>query len=241
MTLLEIFREYWPQYLGLNSGWAISGAAMTLWLLVLNMAIAFAASIPLSILRASSNKWLSRPVQFYTFVIRGTPLYVQLLIVYTGLFSLDAIRHTPTLSMFFRSGFNCVILSFSFNTCAYLTEVLAGAIRSIPAGEIEAARAFGFSRTRIYTRFILPSALRRALPYYSNEVIIVLHATSIAFTATVPELLKVARDVNSATYASFSAFGIAALFYAAIAFVLVAGFRLMEKRWLAFLKPSGHD
>ncbi|GAB2910738.1 histidine ABC transporter permease HisM [Paralcaligenes sp. KSB-10] len=235
--MIDILKEYWPQYLGIGNGWNISGAAMTLWILVLTMLIAFLASIPLAILRASSNKRLSRPVQLYTFVIRGTPLYVQLLIVYTGFFSLEFIRHTPSLSEFFRSGFNCVIVAFSFNCCAYLTEVLAGSIRSIPAGEIEAARAFGFSRVKIYTRLILPSALKRALPYYGNEVIILLHCTSIAFTATVPELLKVARDVNSATYAAFSSFSIAGIFYAVIAVALVAAFRLMEKRWLAFLKP----
>lgn len=236
--MIDVFRQYWQQYLGAGDPGHLSGAAMTLWLLVLTMVIAFAMSVPLSVMRASSNKYLSRPVQLYTFVFRGTPLYVQLLIVYTGFFSLNVVRHTPMLAEFFRSGFNCVIVAFSINTCAYLTEVLAGAIRSIPAGEIEAARAFGFSRATLYTRLILPSALRRALPYYSNEVILVLHSTSIAFTATVPELLKVARDVNSATFASFSAFGIAAVFYAIMAMVLVAGFRLLERRWLAFLKPQ---
>ncbi len=235
--MIEILKEYWPQYLGIGNGWDVSGLAMTLWILVLTLVIAFLASIPLAILRASSDKRLSRPVQLYTFVIRGTPLYVQLLIVYTGFFSLEFVRHTVALSEFFRSGLNCVIVAFSFNCCAYLTEVLAGSIRSIPAGEIEAARAFGFSRVKIYTKLILPSAIKRALPYYGNEVIILLHCTSIAFTATVPELLKVARDVNSATYASFSAFGIAAIFYAAVAIVLVAAFRVLEQRCLVFLKP----
>ncbi|TAL89181.1 MAG: histidine ABC transporter permease HisM [Candidimonas sp.] len=234
--MIDIFRQYWPQYVGLEGG-DFSGTAMTLWILVLTWVISFAASIPLAILRVSSNKYLSRPVQLYTFLITGTPLYVQLLIVYTGFFGLDFVRHTPTLSEFFRSGFNCVILAFSVNCCAYITEVLAGSIRSLPSGEIEAARAFGFSRVRTYTKIILPSAIKRALPYYSNEVILVLHSTSIAFTATVPELLKVARDVNSATFASFSAFGIAAVFYAAVALVLVATFRMLEKRCLVFLKP----
>lgn len=237
MTIYDIFLQYWPQYLGLDGG-QISGVAMTLWILVLTMVIAFVISIPLAVLRASSNALLSRPVQIYTFVIRGTPLYVQLLIVYTGLFGLTFVRDTPILANFLRDGFNCVIIAFSINTCAYITEVLAGSIKSIPAGEIEAARAFGFSRIKIYTKLILPSALRRALPYYSNEVILVLHSTSIAFTATVPELLKVARDVNSATFASFSAFGIAALFYAVLAVTLVGCFRLLEKHWLAFLKPQ---
>jgi histidine transport system permease protein len=92
----------------------------------------------------------------------------------------------------------------------------------------------------LYRRVILPSALRRALPYYSNEVILMLHSTTLAFTATVPDILKVARDVNSATYASFEAFGIAGALYAVIVFALVWLFRRGEQRWLAFLKPQAH-
>ncbi len=84
---------------------------------------------------------------------------------------------------------------------------------------------------------ILPSALRRALPLYSNEVILMLHATTVAFTATVPDILKVARDANSATYQSFDAFGIAALIYLVVSFALVALFRRAERHWLAL--PGG--
>ena len=226
--------------MGIGTG-QLSGAAMTLWLMVLVFTLALLASIPLAIMRTSANKFISMPVHVFTYVFRGTPLYVQLLIIYTGLFSLDLVRDTPALADFFRSGFNCVVVAFVINECAYVTEVLAGTIRSVPSGEVEAARAFGFSRFKLYTKIILPSALKRALPYYSNEVILLLHATSIAFVATVPELLKVARDVNSETYASFSAFGIAAIFYALISGVLVTLFRIIEKRSLVFLRPySAH-
>ena len=102
------------------------------------------------------------------------------------------------------------------------------------------ARAFGMSGLTLYRRVILPSALRRALPVYSNEVVMMMHATSLAFTATVPEILKVARDVNSATYQAFNAFGIAAVLYACLAFVMIWGFRRMEARWLSYLKPQQH-
>ena len=238
--MIEILQEYWRDYMGVGTG-QLSGAAMTLWLLVLVFSLALIASIPLAIMRTSANKFIRLPVHVFTYVFRGTPLYVQLLIVYTGLFSLSLIRDTPILAEFFRSGFNCVVVAFVINECAYVTEVLAGTIRAIPSGEVEAARAFGFSKFKLYTKIILPSALKRALPYYSNEVILLLHSTSIAFVATVPELLKVARDVNSATYASFSAFGIAAIFYAVISGVLVACFRFVEKRSLVFLRPySAH-
>jgi len=144
------------------------------------------------------------------------------------------------LDAFFRSAMNCTLLAFTLNECAYATEIFAGAIKATSYGEVEAGQAFGMSKFKLYTRIILPSALRRALPNYSNEVILMLHATTLAFTATVPDILKVTRDVNSATYASFQAYGIAALLYAAIVFTLVWAFRRMETRLLAFLKPQGH-
>ena len=235
--MIDIIQEYWQAYLW-SDGASFSGLAITLWLLVLSIAIGFVLSVPLAVARVSSNRFVRLPVWFYTYVFRGTPLYIQLLIIYTGVYSLSVVREHEFLDMFFREGFNCTVLAFALNTCAYTTEVFAGAIRSVPFGEVEAARAFGMSRFTLYRRIILPSALRRALPYYSNEVIMMLHSTSVAFTATVPDLLKVARDVNSATYASFEAFFIAALLYAVIALSLVWLFRRGETRWLAFLKPQ---
>ncbi|WP_312464358.1 ABC transporter permease subunit, partial [Pantoea endophytica] len=122
--------------------------------------------------------------------------------------------------------------------CAYTTEIFAGAIRSVPHGEIEAARAYGFSPFKLYRCIILPSALRTALPAYSNEVILMLHSTALAFTATVPDLLKIARDINSATYQPFTAFGIAAVLYLIISYGLISLFRKAEQRFLAHVKPS---
>src|SRR5262249_52159317 len=141
---------------------------------------------------------------------------------------------------FFRSGFHCAILAFALNTCAYTTEIFAGAIRATSHGEVEAARAYGMSGFTLYRRVVLPSALRRALPLYSNEVILMLHATTVAFTATVPDILKVARDANSATYRSFESFGVAALIYLAVSFALVAAFRRAEQHWLAHLAVRRH-
>ncbi|RXZ45628.1 ABC transporter permease [Crenobacter cavernae] len=237
--MIEIIQEYWKAYLW-SDGVHLSGLAMTLWLLVISIAIGFVLSVPLAVARVSKNPYLRGPVWFYTYVFRGTPLYIQLLIFYSGVYSLAVVQSHDLLNAFFREGFNCTVLAFALNTCAYTTEIFAGAIKSTPYGEIEAARAYGMSPFTLYRRIIIPSALRRALPYYSNEVILMLHATTVAFTATVPDILKVARDVNSATYASFEAFGIAAALYACIAFFLVWLFRRCEMHWLAFLKPQAH-
>lgn len=237
--MIEIIQDYWQAYLW-SDGYRLSGVAMTLWLLTLSIAFGFVLAVPLAIARVSRNPLIRGPVWLYTYVFRGTPLYIQLLLFYSGVYSLQVVRGNQLLDAFFREGFNCTVLAFALNTCAYTTEIFAGTIRSIPYGEVEAARAYGMSRFMLYRRIIVPSALRRALPFYSNEAILLLHATTVAFTATVPDILKVARDVNSATYASFEAFGIAALLYACIAFVLVWLFRRFEIRWLAFMKPQGH-
>ncbi|SAK57815.1 polar amino acid ABC transporter inner membrane subunit [Caballeronia glebae] len=236
--MIEIIQEYWKNYL-FTDGYRITGLAITMWLLVISIGLGFCLSVPLAVARVSKNKLLSRSVWLYTYVFRGTPLYVQLLLCYTGLYSLQVVRDHMLLAEFFRSGMNCTLLAFTLNTCAYTTEIFAGAIKATPYGEIEAARAYGMSGFTLYRRVILLSALRHALPYYSNEVILMLHATTVAFTATVPDILKIARDVNSATYQSFEAFGLAALLYLCISFALVWLFRRAEHRWLAYLRPQG--
>jgi histidine transport system permease protein len=237
--MIEILSQFGRAFLYWD-GQSVSGLAMTLWLLVASLAIGFVMAVPLAVARVSKNRWLSLPVRCYTYVFRGTPLYVQLLLIYSGVYSLAIVRAHPVAGEFFRSGLNCAILAFGLNTGAYTTEIFAGAIRSITHGEVEAARAYGMSHMTMYRRVILPSALRRALPLYSNEVILMLHATTVAFTATVPDILKVARDANSATYMSFQAFGIAALIYLAVSFALVAAFRRAERRWLAYLAVGRH-
>jgi histidine transport system permease protein len=232
--MIQILAEYWRPFL-YSDGMRASGLVVTLWLLVASIALGFVAAVPLACARVSRNRWVSTPVRFYTYVFRGTPLYVQLLLIYTGIYSLEFVRSHALLDSFFRSGFHCAILAFALNTCAYTTEIFAGAIRATSHGEVEAARAYGMSWFTMYRRIVIPSALRRALPLYSNEVILMLHATTVAFTATVPDVLKVARDANSATYRSFEAFGLAALIYLAVSFALVALFRRAERHWLAYL------
>lgn len=235
--MIELLQQYGQAFLW-SDGYNLSGLAMTLWLLVASIVLGFILSLPLAIARVSRNRLLRWPVQFYTYLFRGTPLYIQLLICYTGLYSLEAVRSQPLLDGFFREAINCTLLAFVLNTCAYTVEIFAGAIRNIPHGEIEAAHAYGLSGWRLYMHLIIPSALRRALPQYGNEVILMLHATSLAFTATVPDILKVARDANAATFMTFQAFGIAALLYILLSFLLVGLFRFAERRWMTFLGPT---
>ncbi|MEK6425683.1 MAG: histidine ABC transporter permease HisM, partial [Burkholderia gladioli] len=171
--MIEILQEFGKAFLFWD-GQRLSGLAVTLWLLVASIGIGFVCAIPLAVARVSRKRWLSMPVRAYTYVFRGTPLYVQLLLIYTGMYSLEFVRSHSLLDAFFRSGFHCAILAFALNTCAYTTEIFAGAIRATSHGEVEAARAYGMGGWTLYRRVILPSALRRALPLYSNEVILML-------------------------------------------------------------------
>jgi histidine transport system permease protein len=233
--MIYIIQNYWQAFL-YTDGYTMTGVAMTLWLLVISCAVGFCLAIPLAVARNSRNPAIWGPVWLYTFIFRGTPLYVQLLIIYTGLYSLDVIKNNEVLGDFFKQGIDCTLLAFALNTGAYTTEIFAGAIRDTNFGEVDAARSFGMTPFTMYRRIIIPSALRRALPVYSNEVILMLHSTTLAFTATVPDILKIAKDAYSATYNPFAAFSVAALIYLCISFMLIFAFRKAEAHFLAFQK-----
>ena len=213
-----------------------NGLLVTIKLLAVALAIGLACAIPLAVMRASRNKWLSLPVWCFTYVICGTPMLVQLFLIYYGLAQFVWIRES-VIWPWFSSAWFCAAFAFAVNTCAYTTEIIAGAIRSTNAGEIEAANSMGMSRGVMIRRILLPSALRRALPAYSNEVIFMLHGTSLASIVTLMDLTGAAREMNSTFYLPFEAFLTAGAFYLALTFVLVGLFHLAEKRFLVHLRP----
>jgi arginine/ornithine transport system permease protein len=217
------------------------GLVTTLELLALSLALGGLAALPLGVLRASPKRWLGvpigAPVWLCTYVLRGTPLLVQLFLIYYGLAQFDAVR-ASALWPWLSNAWFCAALAFALNTCAYTTEMIAGAIRATPHGEVEAARAFGMSWATAMRCIVLPSALRRCLPAYGNEVILMLHATSLASVVTLLDLTGAAREMNSRFYLPFEAFITAAVFYLALTFVLVALFRRAEARWLRHQRPD---
>jgi arginine/ornithine transport system permease protein len=213
------------------------GLGVCLTLLVISVTTGFVLSIPLGMARVSSNPWLSRPVWFYTYVIRGTPLLVQLFIVYYGVAQFPAVRES-VLWPLLREAWFCAWLAFALNTTAYTTEIVAGALRATPSGEVEAARAYGLGGWKLYSRILLPSALRRALPQYSNEVVGMMHATAIASTVTLVDVTRVARDVYANHLLPAEAFGTAAVTYFTLTFTLAGGFKLLERRFLRHLRSE---
>ncbi|MFZ5548458.1 MAG: ABC transporter permease [Pseudomonadota bacterium] len=212
------------------------GMLVTLALLVLSLGIGMLFALPLAVLRSLPSPWAWRPVWLYTYVIRGTPLLAQLFLLYYGLAQFEAVRESA-LWPWLKSAWFCAVAAFAINTCAYTTEILYGAMRALPAGEVEAAKSLGMSRWVTFRRIVLPSAFRRALPAYGNEVVLMLHATSLASVVTLYDLTGAAGEINSRYYMPFEAFITAGLGYLLITFVLVALFRAAEKRWLAPLTP----
>ena len=220
----------------------LAGAITTAKLLILSLALGLALAIPLALLRAAKNRILSTPVALFTYVMRGTPLLVQVYLIYYGVAQLDWVQarwNTLWPWTWFKAPLFCTLLAFVANTTAYTIEIVAGAMRETPVGEIEAAESLGMRRVTLMCRIVLPSALRRALPAYGNEVILMLHATAIA--SVVPGIVDItgaANSVYATTYLPFEAYIAAALIYLALTFLLVFVLRKIEWRALAHLRPS---
>lgn len=225
---LDAIVENLPRY--------FEGALITFELLSISLLIGLTLSIPLGVLRTLPIKWLSRTVWGYTYVFRGTPMLVQLFLIYYGLGQFEWMQQSALWPLFSSAWF-CACLTFVLNTAAYTTEIVAGSIRSLPHGEVEAAKALGMSRWVMLRRIVVPHALRRALPAYSNEVIFMLHGTALASLVTIMDVTGVARDVNATYYIPFEAFITAAIFYFTMTLVLVGLFHQAEKRWLKPLMP----
>jgi len=216
---IELFKE----------GWIV-----TLKLLFFSLLAGFICSIPLAILRNSKSKILNWPVWLFTYVIRGTPLLVQLYLIYYGLSQFSFIRDS-FLWPYLSSATICAWLAFAINTTAYTTEILAGTIRNTNWGEIEAARSIGMTKLTLFRRILIPSALRRGIPSYSNEVIMMLHGTSLASVVTLVDLSGAAGKIYSKYYLPFEAYLTAALLYLLTTFILIWFFKMAEKKWLNHL------
>lgn len=213
-----------------------SGTWITLQLLAISLAFGLLIAVPLGVLRAMHNPWVWRPVWLYTYVFRGTPMLVQLFIIYYGLGQFEAVRESFAWA-WLQDAWFCACLAFVLNTAAYTTEIIAGSIKSLPAGEIEAAKAYGMGRLTMMRRIVLPAALRRALPAYGNEAIFMLHGTSLAMLVTIADVTGVAKRIYATHYIPFEAYITAGVFYFALTLTLVGIFRWAEDRYLKPLMP----
>lgn len=213
----------------------LRGLLMTVQLVVISLGIGLVLTVPLALLRVSKNPWAWMPVYGYTYLFRGTPLLIQLFLIYYGLGQFDWIKETILWS-FFREAYWCCLTAFTLNTAAYSTEILRGAIQNVPDGEIEAAKACGMSRLLLYRRIILPRAFRIMLPAYSNEVVSMLQASAIASVVTLMDLTGVARVIIARTFAPYEIFITIAVIYLALTYLIDFGFRGVEHRLSGHLR-----
>ena len=206
----------------------LSGLKVTLELLAVSTVMGLALAVPIALARLSPNRLLSLPATGYAYFFRGTPLLVQIFIIYYGLPQFDAVR-TSALWPLLRDPLPCALIAFSLNMAAYTGEVVRGGILAVPNGEREAALAVGMNRALALRRVILPRAFRIALPALSNEVVLQLKATSLASTVTLVDLTGVGRRLAAKTYTTEGLY-VAGAVYIVLTFVIARGFRLIEGR-----------
>lgn len=215
----------------------LEGLAMTVHLTVLVLAIGFVMAWPLALALLSPSRLMRWPARAFVYYKTGTPLLVQLFLVYFGLGQFEAVRESP-LWVVLREPYWCALIAFSLNTAAYSAEIFAGAIRNTSVGEVEAARAMGISRARVMWRLAMPSAFRRALPTYGNEIIFLMHATSLASVITLLDLTGAARVAARGTFAFTESYLVAIVLYMALTALLTGMVKAAERRLLAHLRPA---
>lgn len=226
--MIELIAQSMPRLL--------QGTWVTIWLTVLAVSIGLTMAVPLSLALVAKSRAVRWPVLAFTFYFRGTPLLVQIFLIYFGSGQFRGLLDDMGLWTFFRDASFCAVLALSLNHAGYSAEILRGGIRSVPHGEIEAARACGMSGAKLYRRIILPVAFRMAWPAYTNEVVFMLQATSLVSIITIMDLTGQARSIASRTYAIYEMYITAAVLYLVLVYLLLYCFRKMERNISAHLR-----
>lgn len=205
----------------------LDGLVVTLELLAVSSACGLTIALVVAACRLSGTRLLAWPALVYASVLRGTPLLVQIYLVYYGLAQFSAVRHSA-LWPILRHAWPCALIAFSANMGAYASEVVRAAILAVPAGEREAAASLGLTRRQVMTAITLPRAFRIGLPALVNEVLIQLKATSLASTVTVLDLTGVARRLAAGTFTTTPLVE-AGLIYAALALAIGGSAHALER------------
>lgn len=218
---------WFPEYLPL----LIQGLWLTIQLLVLSMVFGLILAVPVGLVQVTGPRWLAGIARGYCTLMRGTPLLVQLWLLYFGLGSVFAAYPEVRQSMFWpilREGYFYAILAFTLNEGGYGGEIMRGAFLSVPKGELEAARAFGMSPWKVLYRIWLPRAVRNVLPTLAGETVLMLKATPLAATVTVLDIFGVILRVRQNTYITYEPLITAAIIYMALTFLITRAFNHFE-------------
>ncbi len=197
----------------------LSGLSMTLLLTLVSLGVGLVLAVLFSVVKAGRQRALIGAIDLFVLYFRGTPCLIQIYLVYYGLAQFAFIRDS-FLWIAFSEPLFCALFALTLNTAAYTTEILFGAIKATPRGEVEAAYAFGYSRIQALGYIISPSVVRRVIPIYANEVVFLMQATALASTITLLELTQAARIVNSRFFIPFEAFIFAALIYMCMSYAI---------------------
>ncbi len=207
----------------------LNGLVMTVIIVTASMVLGNLLAVPVAMARVSPSPVLWMPAYVYILFMRGTPLIVQMYLIYYGLGQFPGLRKSflwPVL----RDPVWCAIISLSLNTAAYSGEILRGSIQAVPKGQVEAAKALGLRDRLVFFLVVLPTAIRQSLPALANETVLLLKASAIVFTITVRDIMGEANIIRSQTFRVYEPLVTAALLYLMLTFIIVQGFAFAERR-----------
>lgn len=216
----------------------LMGIGLTFQLLFLSAILGLILAVLLLLMRISGKWYLSWPAQVHIYIFRGTPILVQIFIIYYGLPQFEFIRDSifwPIL----REPFGCAILALTLNTGAYVSEILRGGVLGVDRGVLEAGAALGLSVRQKFIYLTVPIAARLSLPAYSNDFISLMKATSLASTITLVDMTGIARTIVSQTFAPYEIFISLAIIYMILTWIIQKTFGRIEKYLSRYVKPEG--
>ena len=237
MNVFVFLNSFQENLIFINFFHILKALDQTLLLLVVSLPIGFVLSLIFALGRVSKNKFLSKIIEYYIFVIRGTPLLVQIYLIYFGLGSIKVIRDS-FLWTILKEPFWCGVLALTINTVAYGSEIFRGGIQAVSQGQIESGKSLGFTRIGLYRKIIFPIALRQVLPTYGNELILMVKATSLISLTTYMEMTGVARRLMAITWAPIEAFLAAGILYLFLNFLMVQFIKYLEWKYNPHLRIS---
>ena len=208
------------------------GIPTSLLLTFASLLIAFLLALFFTFILAMGNRWLKSAVNFYLVLFTGTPLLIQIFLIYSGPGQFEFITQSPLWSLLSNAWF-CAMLALALNSAAYSTQLFYGAVKAIPQGQWESCAALGLSRVQTL-KILIPYALKRALPSYTNELILVFKGTSLASTITIMDIMGYARQLYGTEYDALTIYGIAGGIYLLITGIATLVLRKVENKVLAF-------
>ena len=208
----------------------LSAVVITLKLLSVSLIIGLFIGLFFAILRLNKNIFINKFAYGYSYVFRGTPLLVQIFIIYFGLGQIEYLR-TTFLWIILKEPYWCAIIAFALNTGAYTSEILRSAFQTIKPGIIEAGKSLGISNKIIFYKIQIPIAIRQSLPAYGNEIILMMKGTSLASTVTIMDLTGVAKYIISTTFKPIEVFIVAGGIYLFMTFVIHTLIKYLEKKY----------